>query len=168
MICLNSYTELDQSDDPVGVLSWGPGNVVPGYDTVACGNAALYYKTRRGGWASFLIEGLVKRYDDYAWSKYKKYNPSTEGYGRGETVYLNEIQPRWELNTSLLTDEQSRVLAEDLLSSPCVYLHLLADDEIYPITITNTNTEYKTYRANKKKRVSYQITATAANKRIRR
>ena len=163
MICLTTYvvSELE-------TLEWGAGSDIDGYEEAACGNAALYYKTRKGGWASFLVEGQVKRYDDYTRDKYKKFNPNTNSFGRGETVYMNEIQPRWELNTSYLTDGQSKILAEDLISSPSVYLHLLDTDEIFPVTITNTNTEYKYFINGRKKRACYQITATAANKRIRR
>lgn len=169
MICLNTVVEYDEQEgNNNGVLNWGPGSAIDGYTTSTCGNAALYYKTRRGGWASFLVEGIVKRYDDYTWAKYKKFNPNTSSLDRGETTYLNEIQPRWELNTSLLNDDESIRLAQNLLSSTRVYLHLLDTDEIFPVTITNANTEHKTYRANSRKRVSYQITVTAANKRIRR
>ena len=167
MICLEGYALVDDYDE-YAMLEWGLGTASTLYTVSACGKAALYYKGRNGCWASFLIEGYVKTYDDYAWSKYKKFNPSTESVGRGETVYLNEIQPRWELNTGWLSDEESKILASDLLSSPSVYLHLLTEDLIVPVTITNTNTEYKEYRKSNRKPTAYQITVQAANKMIRR
>jgi len=166
MKCFTSYA-LSGDYDEYALLEYDGGGTGL-YTTPACGKAALYYKGRNGCWASFLIEGYVKAYDDFSWSKYQKFSPSTQTVGRGETTYLNEIQPRWELNTGWLSDAESKVLAEDLLSSPCVYLHLLESDEVVPVTITNTNTEYKEYRRSNRQRISYQITVQAANKKIRR
>lgn len=168
MICFNSFAEYDEDEGFYnGVLAWGPGGEISGYTTNACGRAALYYKTRRGGFASFLIEGYVKRYDDFSWSRYKRFRSTSDPYARGETTYLNEIQPRWELNTAWLNNEQSKNLAANLLSSPCVYLHLLDTNEIFSVTITDNNVEYKEFRRDRKL-IQYKIAVSASNKRIRR
>lgn len=124
-------------------------------DGNACGEYAIYYLNRYGGWDSFLIEGNVIKKDVY--EKYytnKSFNNTQLDFER--KVYNNQITTKYELNTSWLTDSESDKLAFNLLSSNSAYLHNLVKDEIKPIVINNTETEYKKF-INGKKLNRYKI-----------
>ena len=126
------------------------------YDVNYCGDAALYYLNAAGGWDAFLIEGKVLRTDKYTQGDYyKSFDNSTIEFGK--TRWLNEIRPSWELHTGWLTDDQAERLVRNLLPSTQVYLHILADDEYFPVTITDTSATYKTYENQGDKLVAYTI-----------
>lgn len=108
-----------------------------------CGEYALYYLNRYGGWDSFLFEGRCKRKDDVsALTLTQEYdNNNTTAFGL--TNYYSTITPKWELNTGRLTDNQSESFAFNVIPSPMVYLHNLVDNTIFPVVITNNEAEYK-------------------------
>ena len=109
-----------------------------------CGEYAIYYLNRYGGWDSFLIEGNVVNTDTY--DKYytnKSFNNTQLDFER--KVYNNQITTSYELYTSWLTDTQSDTLAFNLLPSNAAYLHDLKKNEIKPIVITNADTEFKKF-----------------------
>ena len=136
------------------------------YDVQYCGEFALYYINQYGGWDSFLIEGKVRRYDDLTRHNYfRSYDNTTAEFS--EKNYVNEVKPRWELHTSWLSDSQAEILAKNLIPSTCVYGHLLAEDKIFPVLITDTNVEYKRYK-NDRKLVSYTIQIKESQEKIRR
>lgn len=126
------------------------------YDRTHCGSHAIYYLNRYGGWDSFLIEGNVVKTD-----KYKRYQTSRTFDNKTidfqKKTYDNEITESYKLSTGWLTDSQSQVLAEHLLSTNMAYLHNLVTGEIIPINITDASTTYKTYKNNNRKRVNYTI-----------
>lgn len=129
---------------------------VPLYDVTYCGDAALYYINSAGAWDAFLIGGKVLRTDKYTQGDYyKSFDNSTIEFGK--TRWLNEIRPSWELHTGWLTDEQAERLVKNLLPSTQVYLHDLVDDEYFPVNITDTSADYKTYENQGKKLVAYTI-----------
>lgn len=131
-------------------------NGVPLYDVRYCGDAALYYLSSTGAWDAFLIEGAVKRTDKYTQQDYyKAFDNTTIEFGRRR--YLTDIKRTWELTTGWLTDEEAERLADNLLPSTDVYLHLLDTDEILPVIITDTSAEHKTYENQKDQLVSYKI-----------
>lgn len=133
------------------------------YTTSACGDYALYYLNRNGGWDSFLIEGKVIEKDTYKRTSFEN-KPSQVEYWKRETkTFKNQIEHNYELNTDWLTDEQSEILAYHLLSSNNVYLHNLNTNIIIPVNITDTSTEYK-YFKNKRKLNSYTIKVVESNK----
>lgn len=126
-----------------------------------CGDYAIYYLNRSGGWDAFLIEGLSKKTD--ALEKYyinKSFNNTTIEFGK--RVYHNQITTSWELHTGWLTDAQSENLAFNLLTSNQSYLHNLSTGEIIPIVVTNEEAEYKTFKNNNKKMVNYTIRVEAS------
>lgn len=118
---------------------------------------ALYYSNRYGGWDSFLIEGKTIRTDRYQ-NYYTANNYDNNTIQFGKKVYHNVITTVYELNTVWLNDKQSETLAFNLLSSNMVYLHDLKEDTIKPVLITNTETNYKTFRNQNNKLVNYTIT----------
>lgn len=121
-----------------------------------CGEIALYYKNRKGGWDSFLIEGTVTKKDTYTKYTYNRsYNNNTLEFENG--TYHSQIVTSYQLNTGWLNDQESDNLAFNLLSSNEVYLHNLCTDQVYPVVITDNTATYKTYKNNSRKFVNYQI-----------
>ena len=131
------------------------------YDVNFCGDAALYYLNSRCAFDAFLIEGLVKRTDKYTKQDYyRAYDNRSLDFGRNR--FLTEIKPTWELETGWLDDEEAATLCAELLPSTMVYLHLLDEDRILPVVITDTTAEYKTYDNQKNQLVSYTISVEAS------
>ena len=122
----------------------------------ACGEVALYYKNRKGGWDHFLIEGNVTKKDEYTKYTYNRsFNNNTLEFENG--TYHSQIVTSYVLNTGWLNDQQSNNLAFNLLSSNEVYLHNLCEDKVYPVVIKDNTATYKTYKNNSRKLVNYQI-----------
>lgn len=122
----------------------------------ACGEIALYYKNRKGGWDSFLIEGTVTKKDEYTKYTYNRsFNNNTLEFENG--TYHSQIVTSYVLNTGWLNDQESDNLAFNLLSSNEVYLHNLCTDKVYPVVIKDNSATYKTYKNNSRKLVNYQI-----------
>lgn len=122
----------------------------------SCGEIALYYKNRKGGWDSFLIEGTWTKKDEYTKYTYNRsFNNNTLEFENG--TYHSQIVTSYVLNTGWLNDQQSDNLAFNLLSSNEVYLHNLCEDKVYPVVIKDNTATYKTYRNNSRKLVNYQL-----------
>ena len=122
----------------------------------SCGEIALYYKNRKGGWDAFLIEGTWTKKDEYTKYTYNRsFNNNTLEFENG--TYHSQIVTSYVLNTGWLNDQQSDNLAFNLLSSNEVYLHNLCEDKVYPVVITDNSATYKTYKNNSRKLVNYQI-----------
>ena len=136
------------------------------YDVRYCGDYAIYYLNSYGGWDSFLIEGKVKKFDDFTQYEYNKsFDNNTLQFEK--TRYMNEIKTRYEMNTGWLTDEQAENLAKNLLGSTKLYVHNLVDDRIFPAIITDSSVEYKTFR-NNGRLVSYTINVQESQGKIRK
>ena len=121
-----------------------------------CGEVALYYKNRKGGWDSFLIEGTVTKKDEYTKYTYNRsFNNNTLEFENG--TYHSQIVTSYVLNTGWLNDQESDNLAFNLLSSNEVYLHNLCTDKVYSVVIKDNTATYKTYKNNSRKLVNYQI-----------
>lgn len=122
----------------------------------ACGEVALYYKNRKGGWDAFLVEGNVTKKDEYTKYTYNRsFNNNTLEFENG--TYHSQIVTSYVLNTGWLNDQESDNLAFNLLSSNEVYLHNLCTDQVYPVVIKDNTATYKTYKNNSRKLVNYQI-----------
>lgn len=122
----------------------------------SCGEIALYYKNRKGGWDSFLIEGTWTKKDEYTKYTYNRsFNNNTLEFENG--TYHSQIVTSYVLNTGWLNDQQSDNLAFNLLSSNEVYLHNLCEDKVYPVVIKDNTATYKTYHNNSRKLVNYQL-----------
>lgn len=147
------YSLTSQFDATDSAITTSIGNVVTGN---SCGEIALYYKNRKGGWDAFLIEGTWKKQDTYTKYTYNRaYNNTTLEFENG--TYHSQIITNYSLNTGWLNDQQSENLAFNLLSSNEVYLHNLCTDKVYPVVITDNTAVYKTYKNNSRKLVNYQI-----------
>ena len=131
------------------------------YTTGFCGNWAIYYLNSYGGWDSFLIEGNVRRKDEYnRLSITTPFNNATLEWGK--RAYDNEIRPSFEITTGYLTDTESEILAKNLLRSNQVYLHDLVRGKVWPVVLTDSAGEFKTFKTNGRKFVTYTINAEAS------
>lgn len=134
-------------------------------ETDYCGDYALYYLNRYGGWDSFLIEGKVVEKDEFEVSTYERYRNNNDKLSRENNRYRNEINHSWELNTSWLSDDESKILAKHLFSSNQVFLHNLNTNEIFPVDITDSSIEYKSFK-NERKMIYHTINVKESNKRL--
>jgi len=128
-----------------------------------CGSYVIYYLNRHSGWDSFLIEGKVVERDTYTSDTYLRAVDNKNRLAPSEIRYNNTVSKTWELNTGWLNDEESRILANHLMSSNKVYLHNLLTDKIVPVIITDTQTEYKRFNT-ERRLISYSINVQASNK----
>lgn len=135
------------------------------YTVDYCGDYALYYKNRSGGYDSFLIEGNVAMSDKYDRASYAKAYYNTNPMNWGTNTYHNEITTSYTLHTGWLSDSESQILAFNLLPSNEVFLHNLTDNTIVPVIITNSEVSYKTYKSNSHKLVNYEITVEKSQKK---
>ena len=132
-----------------------------------CPRYCLYYLNAYGGWDSFLIEGSAKESDSLTRQTLSRKVDNTNPSNREKVNYMTEIVKRYTLNTSWLSDDESRRM-HNLLNSTDVYMHDLDNGQIVPVVLTNSTTEYKTFRNTGGKLVSYSIEVELANKRVRR
>ena len=111
-----------------------------------CGEYALYYLNRYGGWDSFLFEGRCKRKDEIsALTLTQEYdNNNTTAFGL--TNYYNTVTPKWELNTGWLSNIQSESFAFNVIPSPM---------------ITNNEAEYK-QKTRQERHINYILNVTAS------
>ena len=127
----------------------------------------LYYLNSYGGWDAFVIEGTALKKD--AFTTYKtdqSYNNTTLQFETNK--YVQEIKTSYELNTGLLSDEQSANLAKNLLGSVKVYLQNIEEGWIKPVIITDSNATYQTYQTNGRKMCQYKINVQESQSKIRR
>lgn len=125
----------------------------------SCARYALYYLNAYGGWDAFLIEGNHKELDQITRESFNR---------QGEQVnYRNEIKKTAELSSWWLSDAQSLKM-HHLLNSTSVYLHDLQENEVIPVVLENTTTEYKTYLNQGGRLVNYKINVAYSQKRQRK
>lgn len=126
-----------------------------------CGDYALYYLNRFGGWDSLLFTGKCTRKDTISGQTLTQEYDNNNGLSFGLTNYFSKITPKWELNTGWMSDEQSKVFAFNVVPSPMVYLHNLVENTIIPVVITNTDVEYK-QKTRQNRRINYQLNVTSS------
>lgn len=139
-----------------------------GYTTrVKCVPYVLYYLNSYGGWDAFAIEGTGIKKDAYTTYKTdQSYNNTTLQFETNK--YVQEIKTTYELNTGLLSDEQSANLAKNLLGSIKVYLQNIDEGWIKPVIITDSNITYQTYQTNGRKLCQYKINVQESQSKIRK
>lgn len=124
----------------------------------------VYYVNPWGGYDWFPIRGKVTEKDTFTqYSIRQNYNNNTLEFGKKR--YCNEITKKITLNTQWLREEESLRMWY-LLQSNVVYLHNINKNEIYPVVITATETEYKK-RTKQSSRISYQIECEFSQSRTR-
>lgn len=133
----------------------------------SCARYALYYVNARGGWDALLMEGNHSESDSLVRKTRSVEYDNSEQLNRGRKNYAVEIQKRMTLHTSWMSDEESSRM-HHLLNSPEVYLYDMEESKFIPVLLTNTTTEYKTYKGNGGRLVNYAIEVEYANERVRR
>ena len=139
---------------------------VTGYNKVTCSDWVLYYSNIYGGWDSFVLEGKVvegKNIESFNYSKVINNNT----INRENVRYQTNIKQNWVVNSGYLSDAESKILFDNLLTSNNVYLHNLKEDKIYPVHITDTQATYKEF-LNERKLINYTINLESDNLLIRK
>lgn len=131
-----------------------------------CSKYALLYRNAFGGWDSFLIEGNTMETDSLERHTRSKEYDNSNSRNAGKENYLTQVVKNFTFHTGFLTDMQSARMPH-LLNSAEVYLENLEDGSLTPVILTNTDTEYKTYR-NTASLVNYEIAVEVAHDYIRR
>jgi hypothetical protein len=132
-----------------------------------CSRYALYYVNAYGGWDSLLIEGNHSEVDNLTRHTREVEYDNRNVSNRGTMNYVTEIAKSLTLHTSWLSDDESSKM-HHLLNSTNVYLGDLNSGRMIPVVLTDTTSEYKTYKGNGGKLVNYAINVTIAQERIRR
>lgn len=169
-----SLTEMRVECDPDTTLRY---KIV---DT--CARYILYYVNAFGSWASMIVDGMVKQTDEYTRTTYKRSYDTSYGtirknvQPRGTVDIQNDITRKYSLVTGWLTDKQSARM-HHLLGSTNVYLYDRQGSgwdngptvgEYFPVVLTSSSCEYKTFRNQGAHLVNYTIEATAAQNYTRR
>lgn len=132
-----------------------------------CSRYALYYVNAYGGWDSLLIEGNHSEVDNLTRHMRETEYDNRNVQNRGTHNYVNEIVKTLTLHTSWLSDDESSRM-HHLLNSTNVYLGDIRSGAMIPVVLTDTQTDYKTYKGNGGRLVNYSINVTIAQERIRR
>lgn len=161
MLCLSTAVSA------AGIVTNSKVNNSYNYRLGGCVDYVLYYLNARGGWDSFCIEGATTKSDKITqYTTDKVYDNTSLDFENNR--YVSEIQTQYVMNTGLLSDEQSEILAKHLLASNKVYIHSIKDMKIIPAVITDTNVTYQTYKTNGKKMAQYKINIKESQTKIRR
>lgn len=138
------------------------------YEVVTdCASYVLYYLNAYGGWDSLLVEGNDMEHDAISRSIMAMEYDNRSIQNRGRRNYVNEIDKQFTLHTGVMTDAQSKAM-HNLIESTNVYLYDIASDEMIPVIVTDTALQYKTYKNNGNRMVSYDINVEVAQDRVRR
>ena len=136
------------------------------YDLTHCGEWALYYLNKMGGHDAFMIEGNVRVVDNINRDQYTQNAKNTDPSSFAKTTIQSRISTTYELSTGWLTDEESEILASQLMSSPQVFLH--NKTSLYTptaVNITDTSVEHKKFR-NGKQLNRYTITVEESQTKL--
>lgn len=136
------------------------------YDLTHCGEWALYYLNKMGGHDAFMIEGNVKIVDNFNKDQYTQNANNISPNNFAKTTIRNRISTTYELSTGWLTDEESEILASQLMPSPQVFLH--NKNSLYiptAVNIIDTSVEHKKFR-NGKQLNRYTITVEESQTKL--
>lgn len=136
------------------------------YDLTHCGEWALYYLNKMGGHDAFMIEGNVRVVDTINRDQYTQNAKNTNPSSFAKTTIQSRISTTYELSTGWLTDEESEILASQLMSSPQVFLHNRTSLYIpTAVNIVDTSVEHKKFR-NGKQLNRYTITVEESQTKL--
>lgn len=133
----------------------------------SCERYALYYVNAYGGVDMLVIDGNHAERDNLTRQTRSIEYDNRDAESRGTENYVNVISKSMTLHTSWMSDDESSRM-HHLLNSTNVCLYDSVRRELLPVLLTNTTTEYKTYKSNGNKLVNYTIEVAFANERIRR
>lgn len=119
----------------------------------------IYWANKYGGWDFLPIKGNSVRTDNIESNKYSR----IDNYTLYDTKYLNVIKPSWKLYSGWLKGNLA-----DLIGSVDVRLYDLKTKELYKVNITDTQTDYRTYKNSGNRLVSYEINCEMSNNYLRK
>ena len=119
----------------------------------------IYWANKYGGWDFLPIKGNSIRTDNIESNKYSR----IDNYTLYDTKYLNVIKPSWKLYSGWLKGNLA-----DLMGSVDVRLYDLKTKELYKVNITDTQTDYRTYKNSGNRLVSYEINCEMSNNYLRK
>lgn len=153
-----------------GELSEAARGAFPIVVQETCARYCIYYAGVLGGIESFVPRGKAVEEDAITRGDYLRRTDDDALAGgvlqRGRTVLGTTIRKHLTLHTHWLTDEQAARMAS-LTESPAVWVHDLETDVIYPAVLTGNSHQYKSYRGQGGKLVSYALEFDLANDTIR-
>lgn len=165
--CMLNLREISSQEEDINVHASNTASSQVYHIVDSCAKFALYYVNAYGGVDMLLIEGNHSERDNLTrYSRQVEYdNRNINNRGKGD--YAVELSKTLTLHTSWLSDDEASRM-HHLLNSPQVCLFDIALQQMIPVVLTNTTTEYKTYKGNGGKLVQYAIDVTLANDRVRR
>lgn len=132
-----------------------------------CRDYALFYVNAYGGWDSLVLDGHASLRDDLEHYTMQMDYDNSEASARGRKDYAIEVTPAWTLRTGILDDVQS-LRMHNPLNSPEAYLCELSSGRFFPVLLTDTVTDRKTYKGNGRQMNTYTFNASLAQQRYRR
>ena len=130
-----------------------------------CADFAVTYLNAYGGWDVFAFP-MGERTDNYTQFDYTK-TYDNRGYGFGRMRQITEIAPTWKLTSGWLKPDEAARFVKHLLPSAQVYLTDIANNVVYPVTITDSKAEHKTQRYSNAL-INYTLNVKASQDLIRR
>ena len=119
-----------------------------------------------GGHDAFMIEGNVKVVDNIDRDQYTQNARNTNPSSFAKTTIQSRISTTYELSTGWLTDEESEILASQLMPSPQVFLHNKTSLYIpTAVNIVDTSVEHKKFK-NGKQLNRYTITVEESQTKL--
>lgn len=122
-----------------------------------CGYGSLYYINKVGGWDAFLLEYNITVSQDI---EKQNYSTGTDYFSNSfdETYITKSIRTKYSTNTGWLSDESSKILYDNLLTSPAVYFQYFEEDtpQLRPVNFTSTSFTKKEFK-NGKHLISYDL-----------
>lgn len=136
-----------------------------GYNKEVCGDYILHYVNARGGWDSFVFEGLCTKTDTISDHYFNKsFVNTTKEFGTGR--YISEINTAYKLNTGILSEDEAALFAKHLIGSNKCYLQILSEGKIIPVVITDNNAQYK--KEGQDDVITYEVNVKESQEKIRR
>lgn len=133
----------------------------------SCHQYNLHYLNAAGGYSTLTLEGRKgKRTDDFVFDYYKTRGRNDDYNQPQMHKYKVDITPKWDVQTGWLSEDDSKRMY-NIFGSQKVWLEDIETAEIFPVYITNTNCEYKTFTNQGRKKYNYTFSLTCANTLIK-
>lgn len=121
-----------------------------------CKPYALYWLNSKGGYNTYLFNKSSKQSD--AIQNYEYSRTATDNVTNPlKEQYIKTITNRWSIKTDFISDSKSEIIAE-IAHSPQVWLHILDEDRLVEVNVTDTQVDHKLFFNNSKKPVQYTFT----------
>lgn len=132
-----------------------------------CNRYKLHYINSNGGYETLSIDGKRDKRTDNLNFEYYKTRGNNQNINTPQMhKFKTDITPKWEVQTGWLNDEQSEKMY-NIYTSHKMWLEDMNEGKIYPVYITNSSFDYKTFTNVGKKKYNYSFSLTSANTLIK-